>query len=55
MNESNLMRLNHDTMKKRDKTIINPSDSPPSLEIEPIGFKQKAKQRELSLMALCYD
>eukprot|EP00956_Cyclotella_meneghiniana_P013591 scaffold19737_cov27-Cyclotella_meneghiniana.AAC.2 len=32
-------------MKKRDKTIIHPSDSPPSLEIGPIGFKQKASRQ----------
>lgn len=31
-------------MKKRDKTIIDP-DSPPSFDIGPIGFKEKASRR----------
>jgi tRNA (uracil-5-)-methyltransferase len=31
-------------IKKRDKTTIDP-DSPPSLEIGPIGFKEKASRR----------
>jgi hypothetical protein len=31
-------------IKKRDKTIIDP-DSPPSLEIRPIGFKEKATRQ----------